>query len=120
MVLKFITSIILIPFATILYSGCYGGQPGSPPPPYNLEAELVGGAVYLTWNPVPCDRYHVERSVSTSGNWIEISTRPQNQNFYQDETAYPSETFYYRVRSYDSSYDPPYSDYSNEASIFVE
>ena len=120
MVLKFITLIFLAPLVTVIVSSCYGGVTGGPPPPYNLEAELEGSAVYLTWNPVPCERYHVERSIAISGNWKEITTRPQNQNFYLDETVYPGETFYYRVRSYDSSYDTQYSDYSNEVFITVE
>lgn len=105
---------------TLLFMGCYTEQSGGPPSPYNLEAVLDGGAVYLTWNSVPCDRYHVERSIAISGNWGEIATTPQNQNYYRDETVYPGEYFYYRVRSYDDSYDPTYSTYSNEASIFIE
>ncbi|MCP4228545.1 MAG: hypothetical protein GY771_00150, partial [bacterium] len=68
MVLKYIAPTLLLSLITILYSGCYNGTTGGPPPPYNLEAELEGGTVYLTWNPVPCDRYHVERSVAISGN----------------------------------------------------
>jgi hypothetical protein len=120
-VLKKIAIGVSLLMSAILYlSGCYDSSTGGPPAPYNLEAELDGGAVYLTWYSVPCDRYHLERSVVTSVNWIEISTRLQNQNFYRDEVVYPGETFYYRVRSYDASYDPRYSAYSNEVFIYIE
>ena len=121
MVLKKIAiGVSVLASAILCLSGCYNGSTGGPPSPYNLEAELDGGAVYLTWNSVPCDSYHVERSVASSGNWIEIATSPSNQNYYRDEVVYPGETFYYRVRSYDDSYNPPYSNYSNEVFIYLE
>lgn len=120
LVLNRIIYILAFVLFTISIPGCYTGQNGGPPPPYNLEAELDGGAVYLTWNSVPCDRYHVERSIAIAGNWTEIATTPQNQSYFRDETVYPGEMFYYRVRSYDDSFDPPYSSYSNEAIIYIE
>ncbi|MFA5794029.1 MAG: DUF2341 domain-containing protein [Candidatus Brocadiia bacterium] len=77
----------------------------------NLVATVVSGnRVDLAWddNSLGESGFKIERSPDGS-SWIEIGTALHNITVYSDTTVTPTNTYYYRVRSYDFLLDHLYS-----------
>jgi len=91
-------------------------QPGSPPAaPSGLIATAIStGQIDLSWtdNATDEDGFYIQRSEDNS-NWSLIDTVGADVTAYSDLTVFPSTTYYYRVRAYNSSGS---SAYSNTAS----
>jgi hypothetical protein len=82
--------------------------------PNNLQAmALSSNRIDLTWSDISTDEsgFRIERSAG--GNFNEIITVSANQTSYSDTGLTPGITYYYRLRSYNSS---GVSDYSPVAS----
>jgi hypothetical protein len=110
-------------FTLLAFSACedeIGAPPQGPPAPNNLTAEVDGGSVRLRWNPTNPEEYRLERSDLVSGNFNEIAQIDGDTTEHLDSSVIFGDTYYYRVRAYDESYDYPFSDYSNEVEITVE
>lgn len=120
---------VLIAAASVItlltFSACedeIGTPPGGPPAPNNLTAEVEGGSVRLRWNATDPEEYRLERSYLVTGNFSEIAKINGDTTEYLDSSVIFGDTYFYRVRGYDSDpiYDYPFSDYSNEVEITVE
>jgi hypothetical protein len=110
-------------FTLLALSACedeIGSPPGGPPAPNNLTAEVEGGSVRLRWNGTEPEEYRLERSYLVSGNFSEIAKINGDTTEYLDTSVIFGDTYFYRVRAYDSTYVYPFSDYSNEVEITVE
>jgi hypothetical protein len=107
----------------LVFSACedeIGTPPGGPPAPNNLTAEVEGGSVRLRWNGTDPEEYRLERSYLVSGNFNEIAIIDGVTTEYLDSSVIFGDTYFYRVRGYDNSYNYPFSDYSNEVEITIE
>lgn len=95
-----------------------------PPPdaPANLTATSVNGAgkgiVTLRWSDGSTNEqlFHVERSTSPDGGFVEIATVAANMTTYADSSVQRKTTYYYRVRA---SNGGGFSAFSNTASVYV-
>ena len=80
--------------------------------PQNLIASWSGDgqSVLLNWDPVdPADGYRVYRSQSIDGSYSEIGTI--SESIYQDNSADPDTTYFYKVLAYSYTYfDTDYSE----------
>jgi len=116
------TSLLTAAFTLLITAACEEetGSLPQPPAPDNLTAEVDGGSVRLRWNPTNPEEYRLERSDLVSGNFNEIARIEGDTIEYLDSGVVFGDTYFYRVRAYDKSYQYPFSDYSNEVEIIVE
>lgn len=75
--------------------------------------------VMLLWNDNADNEqaYHIERSTSAAGGFVEIASATANATSYEDRTVQSRTTYYYRIRA---SNPGGYSVYSNVASVNVK
>lgn len=83
--------------------------------PSGLVASAPGVSLRLTWidNAYYEAGFKVERKAGSAGVYGEIATLAANVTTYDDPSVQPGQTYFYRVRAYDSS--GRYTSYSNEA-----
>ncbi len=53
--------------------------------------------------------FYIERAPSSTGPWLEIATISASVTTYSDRNLYPGSTWYYRMRSYNSSGNSSYT-----------
>jgi len=87
---------------------------GPPGTPASLIASGISTiTINLSWTDVGGEiGYKIERSFGAPGAYVQIATVGANVTLYSDTTVTPSNTYYYRVRAYNTFGDSPYS---NEA-----
>lgn len=96
-----------------------------PAAPSNLTAAAPNNSnpsrreVTLTWDDNAADEqfYHVERSASPDGGFVEVGTAASDSTSYRDTTVAPRTTYYYRVRASNAG---GYSGYTNTAGVSVK
>jgi parallel beta-helix repeat protein len=76
----------------------------------NLICTARGQRIELKWtNPAPEEiSIHIERSPNGSTGWSEIASLSPRKEQWDDITPEPSETWHYRIRTYDGSTYSPY------------
>ncbi len=80
-------------------------RPAPPAAPTGLVATGSGAGIALSWSPVSAPLlvgYNIYRSTSASGTFILINTGPVAGTSYNDTTATPGGTFYYKITAADS------------------
>jgi acid phosphatase len=87
------------------------GTEPAPAAPSGLSAVAVStNRVELSWNDVAGETgYRVERSPNGSTSWSEIASPSANQVSFADVQVSPQQTFYYRIRAFNTSGFSPYS-----------
>ena len=96
-----------------------------PAAPTNLTATAPHNSspnkreVTLTWDDNATDEqfYHVERSASPDGGFVEVGTAAADATSYRDTTVAAKTPYYYRVRASNAG---GYSGYSNTAGVSVK
>ncbi|HVT87667.1 MAG TPA: NPCBM/NEW2 domain-containing protein [Tepidisphaeraceae bacterium] len=75
-----------------------------PDAPTNLQANVSGGTVNLTWTDKSSNEigFRVDRKQGAGGNWGQIASLGANATSYPDATATPGVDYYYRVYAYNS------------------
>ncbi|MHB0976598.1 MAG: FG-GAP-like repeat-containing protein [Candidatus Aquicultorales bacterium] len=93
----------------------------APDAPTGLNAVLQSGSVVLSWTAPTNDPnlagYKIERTLSGTGNWIQIGTSTTNGFSHPVTLPDQGNTWSYRVRAHDAANND--SGYSNTASILV-
>ncbi len=97
-----------------------------PAAPSNLTATsaqtsgLKKSVAWLKWADNSSDEagFKIERSTSAAGVFVQIATVGANATAYTDSTVVSRNTYYYRVRAYNSN--GANSAYSNTANVFVK
>jgi subtilisin family serine protease len=87
-----------------------------PAAPSNLKASAVSDSgINLSWtdNSSLEEGFSIERKTGAGGSFVITASAPQNATTYHDTGLNDSETYYYRVRAYNST--AGFSAYSNEA-----
>ncbi|ADY57262.1 cell wall binding repeat 2-containing protein [Syntrophobotulus glycolicus DSM 8271] len=93
------------------------GSEGIPSVPDDLEAEAVSSSeIELSWDKVKnADLYYIYRSTSAAGTYTNIGII--DETYYVDDDLDADETYYYKVKAYNSRGT---SDYSNRASAATD
>jgi V8-like Glu-specific endopeptidase len=97
--------------------------PSVPSAPASLVATaLNASSISLLWTDVSTETgYKIERSLSSSGGWVQISTTGANSTVFTDTGLASGTTYYYRVRAFnavgDGVYSPIASDRTPEGGI---
>ena len=91
------------------------GSQSVPPAPTGLTATPVSSTrIDLSWNDTATETgYRVERSADGSTGWTEIGSLNANQTTYSDLQVVAQQTYFYRVRGFNSG---GFSAYSNTTS----
>ena len=81
-------------------------NPATAGDPFQLQAQISGGGVSLTWNVVNLSTlqgYNIYRTETENGSFAKIASVARNSTSYVDQTVENGHSYWYKVVAYDNS-----------------